>query len=290
MLFSQLSLIPVALFCISCIASPAPTGNEKRQSDPFGNYPIGIGGSLRSSGSSQSSNWGGWAVSGPSGTFTNVTSSFNIPTVKDPGLGKDGTGGAAWVGIDGIKCGGTVVKGGVAWIIEGGQVYYRAFAEWLPYSYVFVPLADLPVAGGNLISVTVNVLDTSNVQVMLASGGVEMTASLEGIGSSLCRENAEWVVEDFNGDFIGISSPIPMADFSPISWSNSYATTSDKKRVDISSYDTVFNLALKAEGGRVAAQPLKWGNGNILTPWTFYVPGKGRANQGWDGYPTPDAT
>jgi len=157
-----------------------------------------------------SSNWSGAVLETPSsGYFTSATGRFTVPTPKHVGSG--GTESAsAWVGIDGDTCTSGLLQAGVDFTVtSSGSVSYDSWYEWYPdYAYDFTNFA---VSAGNVIQVDITATSTTKGTVKLTnvSTGKSVSQTLSApSGSTLCRENAEWIVEDFeeNGSLVALSN------------------------------------------------------------------------------------
>ncbi|KZP18089.1 hypothetical protein FIBSPDRAFT_792372, partial [Athelia psychrophila] len=165
---------------------------------------------------SYSDNWAGavWDTY-PSGTFEAVTGTFIVPKPS-------GTSGAAsaWVGIDGDTCETAILQTGVDFTVTDGFVSYDAWYEWYPdYAYDF---SGIDISEGDVITLTVTASTdyTGSAVIENQSTGQTVTKHIVSL-SSLCQENAEWIVEDFEEG----SSLVPFADFGTVEFTNALATT-----------------------------------------------------------------
>lgn len=157
-----------------------------------------------------SSNWSGAVLEQPSsGYFKSATGRFTVPTPKH--VGTDGTESAsAWVGIDGDSCATGLLQAGVDFTVtSSGAVSYDSWYEWYPdYAYDF---SNFAVSAGNVIQVDITATSTTKGTVKLTnvSTGKSVSQTLSApSGSVLCRQNAEWIVEDFeeNGSLVALSN------------------------------------------------------------------------------------
>ncbi|KAE8847423.1 hypothetical protein PTNB73_03570 [Pyrenophora teres f. teres] len=146
-----------------------------------------------------SSNWSGAVLEQPSsGYFTTATGRFTVPTPKHVGSGGD-QAASAWVGIDGDTCGSGLLQAGIDFTVSSnGAVSYDAWYEWYPdYAYDF---SNFPIKAGQVIQVDIIATSTTRGTVKLTnvSTGKSVSQTLTApSGSTLCRQNAEWIVEDF---------------------------------------------------------------------------------------------
>ncbi|KAL1593095.1 hypothetical protein SLS59_009420 [Nothophoma quercina] len=157
-----------------------------------------------------SSNWSGAVLEQPSsGYFKSATGRFTVPTPKH--VGSAGTeSSSAWVGIDGDSCASGLLQAGIDFTVtSSGAVSYDAWYEWYPdYAYDF---SNFAVSAGNVIQVDITATSTTKGTVKLTnvSTGKSVSQTLSApSGSVLCRQNAEWIVEDFeqNGSLVALSN------------------------------------------------------------------------------------
>lgn len=103
-----------------------------------------------SSGVSGSSyNWAGYAQSAPTGTFSAVTGTFQVPTVENSSDSEEFS--AQWLGIGGYSDG-TLIQAGVEADNLQGTAFYRAWTEVLPQDEH--PLS-MKIDAGDTIRVTI---------------------------------------------------------------------------------------------------------------------------------------
>lgn len=157
-----------------------------------------------------SSNWSGAVLEQPSsGYFKSATGRFTVPRPQHVGSG--GTeSSSAWVGIDGDSCASGLLQAGIDFTVSSsGAVSYDAWYEWYPdYAYDF---SNFAVSAGNVIQVDITATSTTKGTVKLTnvSTGKSVSQTLSApSGSVLCRQNAEWIVEDFeqNGSLVALSN------------------------------------------------------------------------------------
>ncbi|KZT08178.1 uncharacterized protein LAESUDRAFT_649938 [Laetiporus sulphureus 93-53] len=168
-----------------------------------------------------SSNWAGAVYAESSGYFKAVTGTFTVPTPSAPNGGSGTYAASAWVGIDGDTCENAILQTGVDFTISNGEVSYDAWYEWYPdYAYDF---SGISISAGDEIKVTVTASsETAGTAVIEnVSTGKTVTKSITS-SYSLCEENAEWIVEDFEEG----SSLVNFADFGTVTFTSATATTS----------------------------------------------------------------
>ncbi|KAG6916812.1 hypothetical protein DXG01_005277 [Tephrocybe rancida] len=223
----KLSLILAALFTTGALAIPA-TSSERlaarlerrrasRQSQPNNRIVSNL--EVAASNVSHvefSSNWAGavWDTM-PAGTFKSVTGTFTVPTPS-------GSSGAAsaWVGIDGDTCGTAILQTGIDFTISNGAVSFDAWYEYFPdFAHDFTGIS---VRAGDVITLTVTASSTKSGTAVINNKSTGQTVSKALTStSSLCQQNAEWIVEDFEEG----GSLVPFANFGKVTFSGASATT-----------------------------------------------------------------
>jgi len=199
-----------------------------------------------------SENWAGAVLtSPPSGeTFNGVSASFTVPTPAVPsGKSKRGTYSAsAWVGIDGDTCQNAILQTGIDFTISDGQISYDAWYEWLPdYAYDF---SGISFSAGDIVTVSVyaSSLTSGTATIENNSNGEKVSQSITS-SSSLCGENAEWIVEDYQQD----DSLVPLCDWGTVTFTDCTATTAKSSLVasgaDILDIEQNNKILTSASGG-----------------------------------------
>jgi autotransporter-associated beta strand protein len=84
-----------------------------------------------------STNWSGYLVSAPSGAFTDIDSTWVIPTVHASSSGT--TYSADWIGFDGVSDGTVEQCGTSGDVTSGGTASYYAWYEFYPLSETEIP-------------------------------------------------------------------------------------------------------------------------------------------------------
>jgi len=169
---------------------------------------------------SSSTNWAG-AVLETTGV-TEVTGTFTIPKPTVPTGGKATTEycGAAWVGIDGDTCQSGLIQTGVFWCVENGAFSYEAWYEYIPAASI--AYTGISVTSGNVIKVTVTKTSTTGGVTTLENVSTGETAThtfTNQRSGTLCGENAEWIVEDFESG----NALVPFANFGTVTFTGSSA-------------------------------------------------------------------
>ncbi len=87
-----------------------------------------------------STNWSGYAASGPAGSFTRVSASWTQPTVQ---CGSTNTYSSFWVGLDGAN-NSTVEQLGTEGDCVGGRPVYYGWWEMFPHQAHLITMAVVP--------------------------------------------------------------------------------------------------------------------------------------------------
>lgn len=169
-------------------------------------------------GSTNSLNWSGYAVTGPSGTFTSVSGSWIVPSVE---CGKGSQYVAFWVGIDGFNSN-TVEQTGVLVQCSSGGASYYAWYEFYPAAPVYAPSSYI-IKPGDIFSATVTYSSGTFITVLkdvtegwtytspgtsvqgAALSSAECITERPAIGGSLTRL-ANFGVVYFGQDYTSVSS------------------------------------------------------------------------------------
>ncbi|EOA87927.1 hypothetical protein ACJQWK_08669 [Exserohilum turcicum] len=192
-----------------------------------------------------SSNWSGAVLEQPtSGYFTSATGRFNVVTPTYAG-DSDSESASAWVGIDGDSCASGLLQGGIDFTVDSsGDVSYDAWYEWYPdYAYDF---NNFDVNSGDIIQVDITATSTTRGTVRLTntSTGKSVSKTLNApSGSTLCRQNAEWIVEDFESG----NSQVALSNFGTVTFTSASASLSGGGKDDLSTA-TILDLKM---GGTV---------------------------------------
>ncbi|KNG51011.1 acid protease [Stemphylium lycopersici] len=207
-----------------------------------------------------SSNWSGAVIEEPSsGYFTSATGRFTVPTPKH--VGSAGTeSSSAWVGIDGDTCASGLLQAGIDFTVSSsGAVSYDAWYEWYPdYAYDF---SNFAVSAGNVIQVDIVATSTTRGTVKLTnvSTGKSVSQTLSAPrGSVLCRQNAEWIVEDFESG----GSLVALSNFGTVVFTQASAslstggkdTLSDATIIDLKQGSTVYTDVAINSGSQVTVK------------------------------------
>jgi hypothetical protein len=154
---------------------------------------------------SQSTNWGGYAVTTARGAVTDVKGSWVEPSIQGT-CGSKNAYAAFWVGIDGYSSS-SVEQTGTDSDCQGGSATYYAWYEFYPKP-------------SHLFSLTISSGDTISAEVHFASGTFTVTLKDVTTGHSAsasiklkaARNSAEWIAEAPSGS----SGILPLADFGTV--------------------------------------------------------------------------
>jgi hypothetical protein len=190
-----------------------------------------------SDGTSTSTNWSGYAVTGTS--FTSVIGSWVVPTATCTGVEKDEYA-AFWVGIDGYSSS-TVEQTGTDSDCDRTTPSYYAWYEFYPNPSI--EITSLKISPGNKVSASVT----------YASGKFTITITNETTGKSYTksstvsgadRSSAEWITEAPCCTAGG--GILPLSDFGTVKFGDDYTSVAgtnsaadSTKSGDIASFGSV---------------------------------------------------
>jgi hypothetical protein len=156
----------------------------------------------------QSTNWSGFAVTGPSGSVSDAKGSWIVPAIQGS-CSSTNQYSSFWVGIDGYSSG-TVEQTGTDSDCQGGVPTYYAWYEFYPHpAFIF---SGLTIHPGDKISAdahfsgrsfTVTITDTTTGQSASKSSRV----------NSAQRSSAEWIAEAPSSS----GGILPLANFGTVS-------------------------------------------------------------------------
>ncbi len=138
-------------------------------------------------GTSDSTNWSGYAVLGSS--FTSAKASWIVPAAVCTGVSGDQYA-AFWVGLDGYSSS-TVEQTGTLSDCVGTEPSYYAWYEFYPNPMYEV---NVPITPGNVISASV-VYSGSEFTVTITNESTGKSYSKTSRVSGAKRSSAEWIVE-----------------------------------------------------------------------------------------------
>ncbi len=171
-------------------------------------YFANHGGPIRMS-SSSSTNWAGYAVTGPRASVTSVVGSWTQPTATCSGSSTQYA--AFWVGIDGYTSS-TVEQTGTDSDCSHGSASYYAWFEFYPSPSRVI--STVTVHAGDVISAQVTFSTTTHkFTVSLKDVTTGKSFSKTAAVTSAKRTSAEWIAEaPYSGGIL------PLADFGTINF------------------------------------------------------------------------
>jgi hypothetical protein len=160
-----------------------------------------------------STNWSGYVVTGGTGAFNSVSSSWTEPSASCGG----GTQYAAfWVGLDGYDSA-SVEQTGTDSDCSGGSPDYYGWYEMYPADPVYF---TNPVSPGDSMSASVTVSGTSYTLTLTDS--TQGWTQTENESGSFSNSSAEVITEAPSSS----QGPLPLADFGTINYSGASANGS----------------------------------------------------------------
>jgi len=161
-------------------------------------------------GSTTSTNWSGYVLTGGSGAFTSVSSSWTEPAAS---CGSGTQYAAFWVGLDGYNSD-SVEQTGSDSDCSGGTPDYYGWYEMYPADPVYF---TNPVSPGDSMSAAVTVSGTSYTLTLTDS--TQGWTQTENETGSFSNSSAEVITEAPSSE----AGPLPLADFGTINYSASAA-------------------------------------------------------------------
>ncbi len=154
----------------------------------------------------QSTNWAGWAVTGPKGSVTDVKGSWVVPAVTGCTAGTH-TYSSFWVGIDGYSSG-TVEQTGTDSDCNGATPQYYAWFEFYPKPSHLI--SGLTITPGDVISAEVT---HSGSKFIAKITDVTTGASFKTSATVRAQQtSAEWIAEAPSSS----GGILPLADFGTV--------------------------------------------------------------------------
>lgn len=197
-------------------------------------------------GSFQSTNWSGYAVTGPSGSVSDAKGSWTVPAIQGS-CPSTNQYSSFWVGIDGFSSG-TVEQTGTDSDCQNGAPTYYAWYEFYPHpAFLINGLTITPgdhitaEASFNGRSFTVTITDTTTSKSFSTSAKVH----------SAQRSSAEWIAEAPSSS----GGILPLADFGTVSFSACTAMVSGTSGTIGSFGSSVQVITMVSNSGAVKAQP-----------------------------------
>ncbi len=176
------------------------------------------------SGNYQSSNWSGYAVTGPSGSVSDVKGSWVVPAIqgKCPSTNQYSS---FWVGIDGFSSN-TVEQTGTDSDCQNGAPVYYAWFEFYPKGSHLI--SGLTIQPGNVISAEVKAIGAGRFTVTITDTTTGQSFSTTQKVAMAKMSSAEWIAEaPYSGGIL------PLADFGTVNFGY------DSTKISATCYATV---------------------------------------------------
>jgi hypothetical protein len=200
-----------------------------------------------------STNWSGYAVTGPNGSVTDVKGSWIVPSIQGT-CPKTNQYSSFWVGIDGFGSN-TVEQTGTDSDCVGGTPTYYAWFEFYPHPSFTIN--TVTVHPGDTIEAEVAGDGTGTFSVTLTNKTTGATFSTSTKVRSAQQASAEWVVEaPYSGGIL------PLADFGSASFGQDYTAVRSTSTAtvggvtgSIGSFAGKVAITMETSGGVIKAQP-----------------------------------
>ncbi|HEX4921820.1 MAG TPA: G1 family glutamic endopeptidase [Candidatus Bathyarchaeia archaeon] len=204
-----------------------------------------------------STNWSGYAVTGPNGSVSSVQGSWIVPSVTCSGR-KSTTYSSYWVGIDGYSSN-TVEQTGTDSDCSNGQGNYYAWYEFYPNPSILI--SGFTISPGDKVSASVTYSTSTGLFTTTITDGSHSFSTSSSVAGA-ARSSAEWIVErpalcrgtrctltslsnfgtvSLGGDYTGISG-------------TNYATVSSTSGT-IGSFSSNVAITMVNSSGKTLAEP-----------------------------------
>lgn len=161
-------------------------------------------------GPSTSYNWSGYAVTGPSGSVTDVKGSWKVPAITSTSID---TYSSFWVGIDGYDSNTVEQIGTDSDFLSGSPTYYAWFEFYPKSAYI---INTVHIEPGDIISAEVKYSEGRFV-VSITNENTSQSFATSSKVPSAKRSSAEWIAEAPSSGRI-----LPLADFGTAYFGLSY--------------------------------------------------------------------
>ena len=190
-------------------------------------------------------NWAGAILTSPPSNqiYNGATGGITLPkpSIPQQPTNQPLYSASAWVGLDGDTDTNLILQGGVTInIAANGTTFYQGWAEWWPGPISY--FTDFMGEAGDTIVIEVGATSTSSGWVYMenASGtwSNNKTVQSPGTAYNLVGQNAEWIVEDWLLNGVGV----PLVDFDTVNFTNCSASTNRNQQVGLNEA-TIINIA-----------------------------------------------
>jgi hypothetical protein len=205
-----------------------------------------------------STNWSGFAVTGPNGSVSDVKGSWIVPSVTCASK-KTATYSSYWIGIDGYSSS-TVEQTGTDSDCSSGHGVYYAWYEFYPAGSV--QISGFTVHPGDVVSAEVSYSSsTGQFTTTITDGSQHFSTSASVSGAA--RSSAEWIIERpalcsrFRCTLTSLSNFGTVSlgqDYTSVSGTN-YATISGSSGAIGSFGSSVVRITMVNSSGKTLAEP-----------------------------------
>jgi hypothetical protein len=205
-----------------------------------------------------STNWSGYAVTGPSGSVSFVNGSWIVPKASCTSAT---TYSSFWVGIDGYSSS-TVEQTGTDSDCSSGTAHYYAWYEFYPAASA--QISGFAVSPGDIITASVTYNGGSSFTTSIKDVTKGETFSTSGSVSNAARSSAEWIVErpevcmglhckltsltNFGTSYLGY-------DYTSLSGTNYATISSALGSIGSFSSSSIHQITMVDNSGKVLAEP-----------------------------------
>ena len=201
-----------------------------------------------------STNWSGFAVTGPAGSVSDAKGSWIVPTIQGT-CPSTNQYSSFWVGIDGYNSG-TVEQTGTDSDCQGGAPTYYAWYEFYPHASVLI--SGITVHPGDVISAEASAGGRGRFTVSIHDITTGQSFSTTGSVKRAQQSSAEWIAEAPSSGGI-----LPLADFGTVHFgtdstgvaSTNYATINGTPGAFNSFGTNVHQITMVTSGGATKASP-----------------------------------
>ncbi len=186
-------------------------------------HPVSLGPAIFHS-TALSTNWAGWAVTGPKGSVSDVKGSWIVPAVTGCTAGSH-TYSSFWVGIDGYSSS-SVEQTGTDSDCNGATPTYYAWYEFYPKPSHLI--SALTVSSGDVIlAEVVHSGSTFTAKITDTTTGHSSSTSVK---LRAAQTSAEWIAEAPSSS----SGILPLADFGTVSFGIDYTSVGSTNTATVS--------------------------------------------------------
>jgi hypothetical protein len=164
-----------------------------------------------------STNWSGYAVTGPAGSVSDVTGSWVVPAVTC--ASRETSYAAFWIGIDG-DASPTVEQIGTISSCQNGVPAYYAWFEFFPFALRHI--VTVPVVSGDVITAEVTYEASSHKFTLSLTNIAQNAAFTVSRTFPALRTSAEWIAEAPSSS----GGVLPLANFGTVAYGVDFTAVS----------------------------------------------------------------